>query len=107
MAGIKVIGKAVWHTDGHDHCSLYHQEKHAVSGVRIVLLGLLGSRGRVVKALDPRFIVLVSTVASPVMCKCLGQALNPHRLYPPSSDGYQVDRKLVLCEKCTAFSQER
>ena len=33
-----------------------------------------------------------------VMCKSLGQALNPHSLYPASSNGYQVDRKLVLYE---------
>ena len=33
-----------------------------------------------------------------VMCKSLGQALNPHRLCPPGSNGYQVERKLVLCE---------
>ena len=39
-----------------------------------------------------------SIPAVPVMCKSLGQALNPHRLCPPSSNGYQVERKLVLCE---------
>ena len=27
-----------------------------------------------------------------------GQALNPHILCPPSSNGYQVERTLVLCE---------
>ena len=33
-----------------------------------------------------------------VMCKSLVQALYPHRLCPPSSNAYQVERKLVLCE---------
>ena len=33
-----------------------------------------------------------------VMWKILGQALIPHRLSPPSSNGYQVEQKLVLCE---------
>ena len=37
-----------------------------------------------------------SIPAAPVMCKSVGQALNPH--CPPSSNGYQVERKLVLCE---------
>ena len=32
------------------------------------------------------------------LCKILLQALNPHRLCPPSSNGYQVELNLVLCE---------
>ena len=33
-----------------------------------------------------------------VMSKILGQALNLHRLCPPSNNGYQVERQLVLCK---------
>ena len=29
---------------------------------------------------------------------CLGQVLNPYGVRPPSSNGYQVERKLILCE---------
>ena len=29
-----------------------------------------------------------------VIYKSLGQALDPHRLYPPSSNGYQVEQKI-------------
>ena len=36
--------------------------------------------------------------AALIMCKSLGQALNPHCFYPPSSNGYRVERKLVPCE---------
>ena len=39
-----------------------------------------------------------SIAATPVMCKGLGQALNPHHLWPPSSNEYHVERILVLCE---------
>ena len=38
----------------------------------------------------------------PVMCKSLSQAVNPHRLYQPSSNGYQVERKLVPLRMATA-----
>ena len=33
-----------------------------------------------------------------VLCKSVGQALNPHSLCPPNSNEYQEERKLVLCE---------
>ena len=33
-----------------------------------------------------------SIPAAPVMCKSLGQALNPHCLWPPRSNGYLVHR---------------
>ena len=33
-----------------------------------------------------------------VMFKRFGQDLNSHRLYSPSYNGYQVERKLALCE---------
>ena len=36
--------------------------------------------------------------SSCVMCKSLGQALNSHFLCPSGSNGYQVERKLVLCD---------
>ena len=39
-----------------------------------------------------------SSPAAPIMCKSLGHALNTHRFCPPSSNRYQVERKLVLCE---------
>ena len=48
-----------------------------------------------------------------VMCKSLGQAVNPHRLCPPSSYGYQVERKIgtvwmaTAAENCAAFSPGR
>ena len=46
-----------------------------------------------------RDLVVWGSIPSPsVMCKSLGKALNPHRLCPPNSNGYQVERKLVLCE---------
>ena len=47
-----------------------------------------GGRGGGVKALDPRSRDLILTAL--VLCKSLGQALNPHHLCPPSSNGYQV-----------------
>ena len=34
-----------------------------------------------------------SIPAALVMCRSLGQALNPHRLWPPSSNGYLVERE--------------
>ena len=33
-----------------------------------------------------------------VMCTSVWQALNLRRLWPPSSNGYQVEQKLVVCE---------
>ena len=39
-----------------------------------------------------------SIPVAPVMCRNLLQALNPHRLCSPSSNRYQVEQKLVLCE---------
>ena len=53
-----------------------------------------------------------SIPAALVMCKSLGQALNPHRLCPPSINGYQVERKIgtvngYSCRKCAAFSPGR
>ena len=34
-----------------------------------------------------------SIPVAPVMCRSLGQALNPHRLWSPSSNGYLVERE--------------
>ena len=59
---------------------------------------LYGARSRLVKSLDPRSKVWISILAPLVMYKILGQALNPQPLCPPSSDGYQVARKVILCE---------
>ena len=42
--------------------------------------------------------VWVSIPAALVICESLGQALNPHRLCPPSSNGYHRERKVLLCE---------
>ena len=57
---------------------------------------LYGARGQMVTALGP-------LIKGPgdwflIMCESLGQALNPHCLPPPSSYGYQVEQKFVLCE---------
>ena len=52
--------------------------------------------GRMVNVLDLRSRGLIPTAL--VMCKSLGQALNPHCLCQPNSNGYQVERKLILCE---------
>ena len=52
----------------------------------------------VVMALDPRSRVCSSSPTVLVMCKSIGQALNPHCHSPTSSNGYQMERKLVLCE---------
>ena len=43
-----------------------------------------------------------SIPASPVMCKSLGQALNPHCLWPPSSNGYlgHVSKVGSTCAGC-------
>ena len=49
-----------------------------------------------VKELDVRSRVLSSILAALVMCESLGHALNPYSL-SPSSNRYQVGRKLVLC----------
>ena len=43
-----------------------------------------------------------SIPAAPVMCKSLGQTLNPHRLCPPSSNGYQVEHKIGTVRMATA-----
>ena len=45
---------------------------------------------------DLEVLGLLSSVV--VLCKNLGHALNPHRLCLPSRYGYQVKRKLILCE---------
>ena len=45
--------------------------------------------------------VFGSIPAALVMYKSLGQALNPHRLCPPSCDGHQVEQKLGLCDWLT------
>ena len=39
-----------------------------------------------------------SIPAALVMCQSFGWAFNPHHLWPLSSNGYQVERKLILCE---------
>ena len=39
-----------------------------------------------------------SILIVPVMCKSLGQTLNPDHPKVPSSNGYQVEWQLVLCE---------
>ena len=39
-------------------------------------------------------VVWGSISAALVMCKSIGQALIPHRLCPPSSNGYEVERKI-------------
>ena len=42
--------------------------------------------------------VIGSIPVALVMCKSLGQALNPHHPCTPSCNGYQVERKLTQCE---------
>ena len=67
-----------------------------VSATKIV--HWFGERGRGVKTLDSISRGLGFDSHGVVMCESLGKALNPHHLLPPSSNGYQVERKLVHCE---------
>ena len=71
-------------------CSVLHKEVYPGK--------CCGERGRMVRALHPRSRGWSSIPSELVMRKSLGQALNPHRLCLRTSNGYQVERKLILFE---------
>ena len=52
-----------------------------------------GAHGRIVKAFDPHDQVVWGSITA-VMCNSHGQAKKPHRLWPRSSNGYRVGRKI-------------
>ena len=74
---------------------LSRSRSYGISSIVIVIY-TLESVGELLRCWTQVLGVWVSNPA--VMYKSLGHALNPHSLCPPSSNGYQVERKLVLCE---------
>ena len=82
--GIPHTGLAL--ADRYDSCSVLIAAVLLLVGIMISSVMLYGACGW---GLIPTALIL---------CKNLGQVLNPHRLCTPNSIGYQVEWKLVLCD---------